>query len=169
MAESGLPAISAQSVTSVRLRSPARAISRSILRNGLPRMSKRSETRALPRSAAIENWKRSFDPTETKSTSAISSSSCHISAGTSSIAPNCSLRGSVWPNLERYCTSFCNRSRTARISETSVTIGIIIRSSAPAEAFRSARSWVRNRPGRSSASRIARHPSAGFSSSWARK
>ncbi|MNT13778.1 hypothetical protein D3C72_1487590 [compost metagenome] len=168
MAESGLLAISPQSVTEVWCLSPARTISRRMRRNGLPRLSKRSETRALPRSTAIENWNRSFEPTETKSTSCISSSSCHISEGTSSIAPNCSFFGSAWLNFERCCTSFWRRSRAARISDTSVTIGSIMRNSAPEAARSSARICVRIRPGRSSDRRIARQPSAGFSSSWPR-
>ncbi len=49
------------------------------------------------------NWNRSLEPTEMKSASAISSSSCHSSEGTSSIAPYCSFLGSGWPNLERCC------------------------------------------------------------------
>ncbi|MCY1303213.1 hypothetical protein D9M70_529090 [compost metagenome] len=169
MAESGLLAISPQSVTGVSCRSPARTMSRRILRNGRPSTSKRSDTRALPRSTAIANWKRSFEPTETKSTSIISSSSCHKSAGTSSMAPNCSLRGNCSPSFDCRSISFCSRSRAILSSETSVTIGSISLSSAPAAARSIARSWVRSRPGRSSESRIARQPSAGFSSSAARK
>ena len=55
------------------------------------------------------------------------------------------------------------------IEKQGLTIGIIIFSSDPADAFKSARNCVRNKPGRSSAKRIARQPSAGFSSSCPRK
>ena len=55
-------------------------------------------------------------------------------------------------------------SRACAISPSSVTIGSITRSSRPPAAFNSARICVRSRPGRSSVSRMARQPSAGFSS-----
>ena len=54
-------------------------------------------------------------------------------------------------------------------SPTADTIGSSSRSSWPAVALSSARTWVRSRPGRSSDSRMARQPSAGFSSAgWRR-
>jgi hypothetical protein len=84
---------SPHSVTGVPDFLPARAICLSTLRKGTESGSKRSERSALPRSTAMTNWKRSFEPTETKSTAAISSSSCHRSDGTSSIAPSFRLVG----------------------------------------------------------------------------
>ena len=58
------------------------------------------------------------------------------------MAPNCSLRGNCSPIFDSRCISFCSSSRTVRSSETSVTIGSMMRSSWPAEA-RSMRAQLR--------------------------
>ena len=73
--------------------------------------SNRSARRVLPRSAAVTNWNRSFEPTETKSTFAISSSSCQSSDGTSIIAPILKLVGRWWPKRARWRTSRSMMSR----------------------------------------------------------
>ena len=59
--------------------------------------------------------------------------------------------------------------RAATTSPASETIGTMTRSSAPAAALSSARTWVRNSAGRSSAMRMPRQPSAGFSSCTRRR
>ena len=112
----------------------------------------------------MTNWNRSLEPTETKSTACISSSSWNSSDGTSSMAPSLRLVGRWWPKRDRCRTSRSMISRACAISPSSVTIGSISFSSRPPAAFSSARTCVRSRPGRSSVRRIARQPSAGFSS-----
>src|SRR5690606_17858410 len=88
MAETGRPASSPQSVSGVPVLSAALTIRRSVRMKGTLSGSKRSEISEFPRSTAMTNWNRSLDPTDTKSTASINSSSWKRSDGTSSIAPS---------------------------------------------------------------------------------
>eukprot|EP01041_Mallomonas_annulata_P018011 gene18011-36744_t len=64
----GVEAISPHSEADFFATSAFCTISRNARRIGADRVSKRSETLALPRSTANRNWNRSLEPTETKST-----------------------------------------------------------------------------------------------------
>ena len=86
----------------------------------------------------------------------MTSSSWNRMPGTSIIAPIFSRSGMTWPKRVRCLYSRLIRSRARCSSDTSVTIGNMTRNSRPAAALSSARSWVRIRPGRSSARRSAR-------------
>ena len=136
IAESGRPAISPHRVTGTEWRWPASTISFSARRKGGDRSSKRSATRALPRSTALKNWNRSLEPTETKSSELPSARR----AGTGAPAPRSSrrssaARGMTWPKRARCGHSRSIRSRARRSSDTSVTIGNMTRSSRPAAAL----------------------------------
>ena len=167
MASSGLPPISPQSVTGQpgrvaalrdELAAPA-APAGSAGRSGRPRAR-------FSRSAANRNCIRSFEPTERKSAALASSSSWNSSEGTSTIAPSFDRAGSAWPWRARCALlALDERPWPGRTRRTVATIGNMILSSRPAAAFSRARSCARSRPGRSRPMRIARQPSAGFSSS----
>ena len=130
--------------------------------------SKRSATRLLPRSAANMNCTRSLEPTERKSTRGISESSWNNSDGTSTMAPTSTRSGSLWRRRRNDVNSRSISSLASSNSAQFAIIGNITFSSRPAAACSSARIWLRIRPGRSRPRRMARQPSAGFSSGSAR-
>ena len=166
MASSGRPAISPQSVSGT-LSCLAQLVASclSALSGATESESNRFATRAFERSAANRNCSRSLLPTDTKSTLF----SRARRARTARSAPRSWPRSAAC-SAARYPASWRVRSRcrSARwissISPAIDTIGIMIRSSRPAAARRSARTCMRNSAGRSSDMRIARQPMAGFSS-----
>ena len=119
---------------------------------------------ALPRSAAIVYWARSFVPIEKKSTSGATCAAASASAGTSTMTPTSSSAA-----LPRAARSASRCARAARSSSSVATIGNISFSGCSAATRRTARSWVRNSSGSASERRIPRRPRNGLSSgAWRR-
>ena len=81
------------------------------------------------------------------------------------MVPTSTRSGSLWPWRRRWVSSRSTRPLASSNSSTAAIIGNISLSSRPPAARSSARIWLRSRPGRSRPRRIARQPSAGFSSS----
>ncbi len=165
MASSGRPPISPQTVTAQFATGPRPTMSFNARSEGALNGSKRFATIRFSRSIAKRNCIRSFDPTEMKSAMAADLLDLEEERG----------------HLEHDAELEIGRQRVAVPREVGVLSlhdglgagefvarrhhGNMIRRARPDAAFRSARICARSSPGRSRPMRMARQPSAGFSSS----